>query len=59
VNYVFKGGSAPSPCPAAADVNCDARVTSSDIIYLVSFVFKGGPAPCNACTTVPSMWLCP
>jgi len=59
VNYIFKGGSAPLPCPAAADVNCDGLVTAADVIYLVTFVFKGGQAPCNVCTVVPSEWLCP
>ena len=27
------------------DVNQDANITSADIIYLVNFVFKGGPPP--------------
>jgi len=27
------------------DVNTDAVITSADIIYLVGYVFKGGPAP--------------
>ena len=30
------------------DVNISGRVTSADIIYLVGFVFKGGPPP-NPC----------
>ena len=43
------------------DVNLSGSITSSDIIYLVNFVFKGGPAPepcvasgdvnCNAAVT--------
>jgi len=59
VNYVFKGGTAPSPCPAAADVNCSGSDTTADIIYTVAFVFKGGPAPCDVCTVIPALWLCP
>jgi len=51
VNYVFKLGAPPDPCPAAGDVNCNGAVTSSDIIALVSFVFKGGPPPCDGCTS--------
>jgi len=51
VNYVFKGGPDPQPCPASADVNCGGTVTSADIIILVNYVFKGGPAPCDACTS--------
>jgi hypothetical protein len=31
------------------DVNADCRITSSDIIYLVNFVFKGGAAPLKGC----------
>jgi len=29
-----------------ADANCTGTVTSADIIYLVNYVFKGGPLPC-------------
>jgi hypothetical protein len=34
-------------CPIAltGDVNVDALLTSADIISLVNYVFKGGPAP--------------
>ena len=28
------------------DVNCDSQIVSSDVIYLVNYVFKGGPDPC-------------
>lgn len=60
VNYVFKGGAPPKPCPAAGDVNCDGVVTSADIIYLVSYVFKGGNPPCDVCTLIASgIWTCP
>jgi len=31
--------------PQAGDMNSDFTVNSADIIYLVNFVFKGGPAP--------------
>jgi uncharacterized delta-60 repeat protein len=30
----------------AGDVNCEGSFTSADIIYLVNYVFKSGPAPC-------------
>lgn len=35
------------PCPVelTGDVNATGSITSSDIIYLVNFVFKGGAAP--------------
>jgi len=53
VNYVFKGGPPPEPCPANGDVNCSGNVTSADIIYLVAFVFKGGSPPCDICNSSP------
>lgn len=59
VNYVFKGGVAPPPCPATGDVNCSASVTSADIIGLVNHVFKGGAAPCDVCTASGLGWTCP
>lgn len=58
VNYVFKGGFEPFPCPASADVDCSGAVTSADIINLVNHVFKGGPAPCNVCALIPGTWSC-
>jgi len=35
------------PCPSElmGDVNTSADITSTDVIYLVNYVFKGGPAP--------------
>jgi len=53
VNFVFKGGVAPSPCEANGDVNCSGSVTSADIITMVNFVFKGGAAPCDICSDSP------
>lgn len=49
INYVFKGGPAPSPDPALADVNCSRITTAADIIWLVNFVFKSGSPPCTNC----------
>lgn len=60
VNFVFKAGPAPLPCPAAGDVNCSGgAVSSADAIYLVNSVFKAGPPPCDVCTLVPATWTCP
>jgi hypothetical protein len=59
VNYVFKSGPLPNPCPAAADVNCDGSITAADVIYLVNHVFKGAPAPCNVCLAFGLGWSCP
>lgn len=47
VNYIFKGGPAPKPVPAAGDTYRNGSVTSADIIYLVGYVFKSGAPPCT------------
>ena len=47
------------PCVAAGDANCSGTVTSADIIYLVNYVFKSGPLPCNVCNMNPAVWTCP
>lgn len=39
---VFVWNSAATLC---GDVNADSRFTASDVIYMVNFVFKGGPGP--------------
>jgi hypothetical protein len=41
------GGGAPvlADCPEALDVNDDAALDLADPIYLISFLFAGGPAP--------------
>lgn len=46
LNYLFKGGPAPSPALAIGDVNCDEAVDVGDAIYLLNYLFKGGLAPC-------------
>lgn len=45
VNYLFKGGPAPTPTSGAGDANCDNKLTVSDVVYLINYLFKGGPAP--------------
>ena len=44
VNYVFRGGPAPTPLESG-DANCDAVANLADAVYLINFVFKGGPPP--------------
>lgn len=48
VNYVFGGGTAPSPIEVG-DTNCDGGLSISDAVYLISFIFSGGAAPCSGC----------
>jgi hypothetical protein len=45
INYIFKGGPAPSPVEAG-DANCDGEANVADAVYVINFVFKGGPGPC-------------
>jgi hypothetical protein len=59
VNFTFKGGAAPVPCPGAGDTNCSGHITSADVIVLVNHIFKSGPTPCDACTLFPAPWACP
>jgi len=40
--YRYVGGSAPQE---RGDVNFDGSITAADIIYMVGFVFRGGPEP--------------
>jgi hypothetical protein len=48
INFVFKGGPAPIPCPiTSGDANCDCRADVGDAVYIINYVFKGGPAPCT------------
>jgi hypothetical protein len=45
INYIFKGGQAPSPLESG-DANCDGEPNVGDAVYLINYVFKGGPEPC-------------
>jgi len=48
INYVFKGGAAPSPL-CLGDANCDGSTDLADAVYLINYVFKGGPQPVADC----------
>ena len=48
INYIFKGGSAPSPL-CYGDTNGDDGVDVGDAVYLINYIFKGGPAPIYGC----------
>jgi agmatine/peptidylarginine deiminase len=43
--------STPEPYSLTApfDVDCNAIFNISDVVYLVSYIFGGGPAPCDGC----------
>lgn len=46
INYIFRGGTAPSPL-IAGDANCDGITNVGDAVYLVQYIFRFGPAPCE------------
>jgi hypothetical protein len=46
INYVYKGGPAPTPyalCSGDPTGNCTINIL--DITYLISYLYKGGPPP--------------
>jgi len=45
INYLFKGGPAPSPLDKA-NTNCDGTISIADVVYLINYLFKGGPPSC-------------
>ena len=45
VNYVFRGGPAPTPQPIAGDANCDGGTDVADAVFLINYIFRGGPPP--------------
>jgi hypothetical protein len=42
-------GTFPSPGYNCADVNADCQVTVLDLVYLIDYVFRGGPDPLEGC----------
>ncbi len=48
INYLFKGGPAPTPL-CKADVNGSKNVSISDIVYLINYLFRGGLPPVTPC----------
>jgi len=29
-----------------ANANCDGEINVADVVYLINYLFKGGPPPC-------------
>jgi hypothetical protein len=56
IGFWYGAAGAGGSCPIAmtGDVNVSGTLTSADIIYMVNFVFKGGPdpLPCSATADV-------
>ena len=51
INYLYKGGPAPTPYPlCSGDADCDCRINILDVTYIISYLYKGGSAPCDCPT---------
>ncbi|MCP4568202.1 MAG: hypothetical protein GY841_11550, partial [FCB group bacterium] len=48
INYVFKGGDAPT-CLDEGDANADCALNVGDAVFLINYVFKSGPTPLCGC----------
>ena len=46
INYIFSGGSAPSPL-SSGDADCSGAISISDAVYLINYIFAGGAPPCE------------
>lgn len=44
INYLYKGGAAPSPIEAG-DANGNGIINIQDVTYLITFLYKDGPEP--------------
>ncbi len=44
LNYLFRGGPAPSPLEAG-DCDCDGVVNGEDVVYLLNYLYRGGDPP--------------
>jgi hypothetical protein len=49
LNYLFKGGSSPTPYLCVGDVNNDDVTNLTDAIYILNYLFKGGAEPNPDC----------
>jgi hypothetical protein len=49
VNYIFAGGSAPSPIESG-DADCNGSIAISDAVFIINYIFASGPPPpCSGC----------
>ena len=45
-NYVIQAGYAHASFVMRGDANADGVINSADVVYLINYLFKGGPDPC-------------
>ena len=46
MTYLYGDGPAPAPMEAG-DTNCDSVVNVGDVVYLVNYLYREGPPPCQ------------
>jgi hypothetical protein len=44
IDYLYRDGDPPEPF-LSGDATCDGDVTVDDVVYLISYLFRNGPAP--------------
>jgi len=44
INYLYRDGPAPDPLEAG-DTNSDGQINLGDVVYLIDYLFRGGPPP--------------
>jgi hypothetical protein len=60
VQYLYLDSVCVATCLAAADANCDAQITTADVLHLMRYQLGIGPPPCDVCLLVEQgMWRCP
>ena len=53
INNFWKGIGAPQPDTLMGDANCDGYTNLADAVYLVSYIYRGGPPPKAICCRFP------
>lgn len=47
VHYLYGGGPSPQPVAFVDNANCEGGVDVIDVVYLVNWALRNGPAPCE------------
>jgi len=56
INYLYKGGPAPTPWLLNGDCNGNAVVNILDITHLINYLYKGGVHPYGVCCFKNIVW---
>ncbi|MCJ7645662.1 hypothetical protein MUO65_01970 [bacterium] len=49
--HIFTSASCSIPYKMG-DANCDTKISVSDVVYLINYLFKGGSEPCPSCVSI-------